>query len=189
MLLEDLDKQGLTFITNVLGETSEKGVWAYRGDLVLIQGSFREGSTTDRKPPELLLHQTAVLAGSDKFIFLNGLFGELQHIGIFLEKYKQFLSPDTVTLFYVENIETAMQIELEGVTFRLLPYKEGMVWNETMETVYIEKADLKGQSAEDKVVTVYEAAKSYKAKGETLSFEDALAKTIVVKKSAAVGPV
>ncbi|AEF99864.1 hypothetical protein [Methylomonas methanica] len=189
MLIENLDKEGLTFITNVLGETSEKGVWAYRGDLVLIQGSFREGSATDRKPPELLLRQTAILADSEKFIFLNGLFDELQHISIFIEKYKAFLTPDTLTLFYVENIEIPMQIELEGVTFRLLPYKEGMVWNETMETLYIEKADLKGQSAEDKVVTVYEAAKSYKAKGETLSFEDALGKTIVVKKAAAVGPI
>lgn len=189
MLLENLDKEGLTFITNVLGATSESGVWAYRGDLVLIQGSFREGSTTDRKPPELLLHQTAILADSDKFIFLNGMFSELQHLSTFIEKYKQFLTPDTLTLFYVENIETPMQIELEGVTFRLLPYKEGMVWNETMETLYIEKADLKGQSAEDKVVTVYEAAKSFKSKGETLSYEDALTKTIVVKKSDAVGPI
>lgn len=189
MLLENLDKEGLTFITNVLGATSESGIWAYRGDLVLIQGSFREGSTTDRKPPELLLHQTAILADSDKFIFLNGMFSELQHLAVFLEKYKQFLTPDTLTLLYVENIETTMQIELEGVTFRLLPYKEGMVWNETMETLYIEKADLKGQSAEDKVVTVYEAAKSYKAKGEMLSFEEALGKTIVVKKAAAVGPI
>ncbi len=189
MLLENLDKEGLTFITNVLGETSEKGVWAYRGDLVLIQGSFREGSTTDRKPPELLLHQTAVLASSDKFIFLNGLFDELQHISIFIEKYKAFLTPETLTLFYVENIETAMQIELEGITFRLLPYKEGMVWNETMETLYIEKADLKGQSAEDKVVTVYEAAKSFKIKADPINFDEALTKTIAVKKDAAVGPV
>ncbi|MBS4052797.1 MAG: hypothetical protein KGZ69_16580 [Methylomonas sp.] len=189
MLLENLDKQGLTFITNVLGATSETGVWAYRGDLVLIQGSLRDGSATDRKPPELLLHQTAILASSDKFIFVNGLFDELQHIPVFIEKYKEFLTPDTLTLFYVENIDSAMLIELEGITFRLLPYKEGMVWNETMELVYIEKADLKGQSAEDKVVTVYEAAKSYKAKGETLRFDDALSKTIVVKKSAAVGPV
>ena len=57
MLLENIDKQGLTFITSVLGPTSTPGVSAYRGDLVLIQGAFREGSSIDRKPPELLLHQ------------------------------------------------------------------------------------------------------------------------------------
>lgn len=189
MLLEDFDKQGLTFITNVLGTTSEKGVSAYRGELVLIQGTFREGSTTDRKPPELLLRQTAILADSEKLIFVNGLFDELQHIPVFIEKYKAVLSPDTLTLFYVENIDTAMQFELEGITFRLLPYKEGMVWNETLETLYLEKADLKGQSAEDKVVTVYEAAKSFKIKAAPISFDEALTKTIVVKKEAAVGPI
>lgn len=189
MLLEDFDKQGLTFITNVLGATSVKGVSAYRGEFVLIQGSFREGSTTDRKPPELLLRQSAILADSEKFIFVNGLFDELQHIPVFLEKYKPVLTPDTLTLFYVENISTPMQIELEGITLKLLPYKEGMVWNETLEILYLEKSDLKGQSAEDKVVTAYEAAKSFKIKADPISFDEALTKTIVVKKDAAVGPV
>ncbi|QPK64704.1 hypothetical protein IVG45_07065 [Methylomonas sp. LL1] len=189
MLLESFDKQGLTFITNVLGATSEKGISAYRGDLVLVEGSFREGSTTDRKPPELLLHQTAILADSEKLIFVNGLFDELQHVPVFIEKYKSFLNPDTLTLFYVENIATPMQMVLEGITFKFVPYKEGMVWNETLELLYIEKADLKGQSAEDKVVTVYEAAKSFKIKTDPISFDEGLSKTIVVKKDAAVGPV
>lgn len=189
MLLEDFDKQGLTFITNVLGKTSEPGIMAYRGDFVLIEGSFREGSATDRKPPELLLYQTAILANADKFIFINALFSQLQHVSVFLEKYRHVLTPETLTLFYVENIETPMLVELEGICFRFLPYKEGMVWNETLELLYIEKADLKGQSAEDKVLTVYEAAKSFKLKADLIPYEEALTKTIVVKKDAAVGPV
>lgn len=189
MLLEDIDKQGLTFITNVLGATSEKGISAYRGDLVLIEGSLREGSATDRKPPELLLKQTAILANEDSFIFINGLFDELAHVQIFVEKYRYALTPETLTLFYVENIAEPMQVVLEGVTFKFLPYKEGMVWNETLELLYIEKADLKGQSAEDKVVTVYEAAKSFSTKTETIELAEALTKTIVVKKEMAVGPI
>jgi len=189
MLLEDIDKKGLTFITNVLGATSEKGITAYRGDLVLIEGSFREGSTTDRKPPELLLKQTAILANEDKFIFVNGLFEELAHVQLFVEKYRDALSPDTLTLFYVENIAKPMQVVLEGVLFKFLPYKEGMVWNETLELLYIEKADLKGQSAEDKVLTVYDAAKGFSTKTETIELAEALTKTIVVKKEMAVGPI
>jgi len=189
MLLENLDKQGLTFITNVLGKTSEAGISAYRGDLVLIQGAFREGSTTDRKPPELLLKQTAILADNDKFIFVSGLFDELAHVQTFLEKYKPVLSPETVALFFVENIASNMQVVLDGITFKFVPYKDGLVWNETMELLYIEKADLKGQSSEDKVVTVYEAAKGFSTKTDTIPFEEALTKTIVVKKDVAVGPV
>lgn len=189
MLLETIDKQGLTFITSVLGATSDKNVWAYRGDLVLIPGALREGSETDRKPPELLLYQTAILADGDKFIFINGLFHELQHVPVFLEKYSHALTPETVTLFFVENIAAKMQVVLNGVTFKFLPYKEGMVWNETLDLLYIEKADLKGQSAEDKVVTVYEAAKTFSTKTETIAFEEALSKTFKVEKDLASGPV
>lgn len=189
MLLENFDQQGLTFITSVLGKTSKAGVTAYRGDWVLIQGAMREGSTTDRKPPELLLHQAAILADDSKFIFVNGLFTELQHVAIFVEKYQQVLSAETSTLFFVENITTPMQIELQGITFKFVPYKEGMVWNETLDLLYIEKADLKGQSAEDKVLTVYDAAKGYKIKTAPISYEEGLAQTIVVKKDLAVGPV
>jgi hypothetical protein len=55
--------------------------------------------------------------------------------------------------------------------------------------LYIEKADLKGQSAEDKVVTVFVAAKGFVSKIPTVAFDDDLNHTIVVKKEAAVGPV
>jgi len=189
MLLEDIDKQGLTFIMSVLGKTSEAGISAYRGDLVLIQGAFREGSTTDRKPPELLLKQTAILATDDKFVFVSGLFEKLEHVPTFLEKYKPVMTEDTLTLFFVENIAENMQVVLDGITFKFVPYKEGMIWNETLDLLYIEKADLKGQSAEDKVVTVYDSAKTFSTKTETIPFEEALTKTIVVKKAAAVGPV
>lgn len=189
MLLEDLDKQGLTFIMSVLGKTSETGLSAYRGDLVLIQGAFREGSTTDRKPPELLLKQAAIVATDDKFIFVSGLFEQLAQVQTFVEKYEPVMSPDTLTLFFVENIAEKMQVVLDDITFKFVPYKEGMIWNETLDLLYIEKVDLKGQSAEDKVVTVYEAAKTFNTKTETIPFEEALTKTIVVKKEAAVGPV
>lgn len=191
MLLEKYDSQALLWITTLVGKTSTAGVSAFRGDLVLIEGALREGSTNirDRKTPELTINQAAVLADSDKILFVNGLLFKLEHLPIFVEKYKEALTPDTVALIYVENIAAPMQIVLEGVTFNLVPYKEGMIWNETLELLYIEKADLKGQSGEDKVVTMYEAAKGYKSKVEPIGLETALAQTIEVKKDAAVGPV
>lgn len=191
MLLEKYDSQALLWITTLVGKTSTAGISAFRGDLVLIEGALREGSTNirDRKTPELTINQAAVLADSDKILFVNGLLFKLEYLPIFVEKYKEALTPETVGLFYVENIATPMQIILEGVTFNLVPYKEGMIWNETLELLYIEKADLKGQSGEDKVLTMYEAAKSYKSKVAPISLEEALTQTIEVKKDAAVGPV
>lgn len=191
MLLEKYDSQGLLWITTLVGKTTTPGLSAFRGDLVLIEGAMREGSTNirDRKTPEMVINQSAVLADSDKILFINGLFFKLEHLPIFVEKYKDALSPETVAVLYVENIATPIQLVYEGITFKLLPYKEGMVWNETLEALYIEKADLKGQSGEDKVITMYEAAKGFKIKAEPTTLEEALTKTIEVKKDLAVGPV
>ena len=164
---------------------------AFRGDLVLIEGAIREGSTNirDRKTPELVINQAAILADSDKILFINGLFFQLEHLPVFVEKYKEALTPDTVAVLYVENIAAPIQLTYEGITFKLLPHKEGMIWNETLEALYIEKADLKGQSGEDKVITMYDAAKSFKIKSDPISFEEALTKTIEVKKDLSGGPV
>jgi hypothetical protein len=191
MLLEKFDSQALLWITTLVGKTTTPGLSAFRGDLVLIEGAIREGSTNirDRKTPELVINQTAILADSDKILFINGLFFRLEHLPIFVEKYKDALSADTVAVLFVENIATPMQLVYEDITFKLLPYKEGMVWNESLDALYIEKADLKGQSAEDKVITMYEAAKSYKIKSDPISYDEALTKTIEVKKSASGGPV
>ena len=186
MLLANYDKEGLLFITSVLGKTSDKKYTAFRGDLILIQGELNEGV---HMPPKLLLNQAAVLATDEKFVFVNGMFHELAQVPEFISKYKEALTPETVLLMYVENIKDNMVIELDGFTFKFIPYRDGMVWNETLEFLYIEKADLKGQSAEDKVVTMFEAAKDFKFKGETIAFEEALTKTIFVKKELHSGPV
>lgn len=186
MLLENYDKEGLLFITSVLGKTSDKKSTAFRGDLILIQGDLHDGV---HMPPKLLLNQAAVLASDEKFIFVNGMFHELAQVPEFISKYKEALTPETLLVMYVENIAENMQIELDGFTFKFVPYRDGMVWNETLELLYIEKADLKGQSAEDKVVTMYEAAKDFKIKTAPIAFEEALTKTIFVKKELHSGPV
>lgn len=191
MLLEKYNSQGLLWITTLVGKTSTAGLSAFRGDLILIEGALNEGSTNihDRKTPELVINQAAVLADSNKILFINGLFYKLEHLPIFVEKYKDALDADTVALLYVENIAVPMQIVYEGITFKLLPYKEGMVWNETLEALYIEKSDLKGQSGEDKVIILYEAAKGFKSKTDPITLEEGLTKTIEVKKSLNGGPV
>jgi hypothetical protein len=194
MLLEKYQSLGLLWITTLVGKTTTPGLSAFRGDLIIVEGALHEGTTTaanvhDRKTPELVINQAAVLADSDKILFINGLFYKLEHLPIFVEKYKEDLSPDTVALLYVENIVTPMEIVYAGITFKLLPYKEGMVWNETLEALYIEKADLKGQSAEDKVITMYKEAKNFKSKNPPISFEDGVSQTIEVKKDLGFGPV
>ncbi|MGR9115571.1 MAG: hypothetical protein ACU85E_07375 [Gammaproteobacteria bacterium] len=189
MLLESYNKKGLLSITSVLGATSESGKFAFRGDLVLKEGELLEGSQRDRKTPEFVIHQSLALASEDKLLFVSGLFYELDKLAMFVDKYKEALTPDTLLLFYVENIDEKMKVSFEGFTFLLVPYPGGMVWNELLEELYIEKSDLKGQSAEDKVITVFEAAKDFDTKSAALSLEDASLKTVEVVKDLAAGPV
>lgn len=189
MLLETYQEKGLLTVTLVNGETSTKGVYAYRGDLVLKEGTLREGSTTDRKPPEALLIHSALIIEDDKIKFLNGLLPTLDLLPVLVEKYKDDIAADCSALIYVENIGKGLQVELAGVTYKLLPFKEGLVWNELLEELYIEKHELKNQSAEDKVAIAYAAAKTYNPKSPVVSYQEAESNTIVVVKEAAVGAI
>lgn len=189
MLLEAYQAKGLLTVTLVNGQTSDAGVYAYRGDLVLKEGTLREGSTNDRKPPEALLIHSAMIVENDKIKFINGLLPTLNLLPVLVEKYKDDLASDCIAILYVENIGKGLQVELEGVTYKLLPFKEGLVWNELLEELYIEKHELKNQSAEDKVAIAYSAAKTYSTKSPLVSFAEAEANTITVVKEAAVGAI
>jgi hypothetical protein len=189
MLLDTYQSKGLLTVTLVHGQTSTPGVYAYRGDLVLKEGSLREGSTTDRKPPEALFIHSALIIENDKIKFINGLLPTLDLLPVFIEKYKADIAPDAIALVYVENVSKSLQVELEGVTYVLLPYKEGLVWNEILEELYIEKSELKNQSAEDKVAIAYAAAKTYKSKAPVVSYATAEENTFVVVKDASVGAI
>ncbi|MCX7096693.1 MAG: hypothetical protein NTV43_02175 [Methylococcales bacterium] len=189
MLLETYQDKGLLTVTLVNGQTSDQGIYAYRGDLVLKEGALREGSTTDRKPPESLLIHSALIIENDKIKFLNGLLPTLDLLPVLVDKYKADIAADCIALLYIENISKRLQIELEGVTYKLLPFKQGLVWNELLEELYIEKSELKGKSPEDKVAIAYEAAKSYDAKATPATFAEAETYTFVVVKEAAVGAI
>lgn len=189
MLLESYQAKGLLTVTLVNGQTSTAGVYAYRGDLVLKEGTLRDGSTTDRRPPEALFIHSALIIENDKIKFINGLLPTLDLLPVFVEKYHADISDDCVALIYVENISKALQVVLEGITYMLLPFKEGLVWNELLETLYIEKSELKGQSAEDKVDIAYAAAKSYQAKSPVVSLSEAETFTFVVVKEDSVGAI
>ncbi|MDO9106668.1 MAG: hypothetical protein Q7U57_17115 [Methylovulum sp.] len=189
MLLETYQAKGLLTVTLVNGQTSTAGVYAYRGDLVLKEGALREGSTTDRKPPEALFIHAALIIENDQIKFINGLLPTLDLLPVFVEKYKHDIAPDCATLIYVENIGKGMQVELDGVMYKLLPFKEGLVWNVLLEELYIEKYELKNQTAEDKVAIAYAAAKTYNPKTPVVSYAEAESNTITVVKEAAVGAI
>ncbi len=99
------------------------------------------------------------------------------------------LAPGIRVLFYVENLGKALQVDLDGVNIILLPHPDGgAVWNTLMDDLRLDKDDFKGQSAEDKVITVYEALVDYQPKLDSPSYEEALGFTVAPRR-AARGPV
>jgi len=74
------------------------------------------------------------------------------------------------------------------MTLQLQAHEEGAVWNTLADDLRLDKEDFKGQSAEDKVLTVYAALRDYRSKLETLSYEAALGCTVAHRREAR-GPI
>ncbi len=184
MLLNRYDENALLTNANIKENTTKPNLYAYRGDLVLEEGEVAD-SLGRRKPPITVMKQVALLATDDKILFISGFLEKLEHLPMFYEKYAADLSQDLVAVFYVENIAKPCRILYNGVRHVILPMieGEGTVWNDFNEELALEKTDFKGQSAGDKVITVYEAAKTdYKPKYSEISWEEALGNTVEVKK-------
>lgn len=180
MLLDRYEQQGLLFNTNF--KEAAGATVAYRGELVLKLGEVADAQGR-RKPPTAVLKQAALLAEGESLKLVSGSLDELQELELFLDLYKGDLKPDTLAIFFVVNIPKPVLIVLDGVTIAAIPLVEGMAWNELIDLVGLEKGDFKGQSSGEKVVTLVKALQAeFKPKYPSLSYTEALATTVVVKR-------
>lgn len=171
MLLNNYNDAKLMSNSNFLSETSSQGVFAYRGDLVLV-----EGGTDDKghsKPPLAIIRGVALLADT-KLKMLVGSLDQLSLINTFLEKYKTDFDPEMKVVLYVVNIEKPVQVVIEGINFVLIPLVQGVPWNEVIEELSLEKSDFKGQSPADKMLTLYDNLQDYAPKYPTVTLDEAL---------------
>ncbi len=178
MPLQRYKEAGLLFNTNFLDSTSEAGISGYRGELVLVEGGIADAKG-HAKPPVDVMRGVALL-GDDKLKLVVGAIDQLESLNTFIEKYKDDFSSDMKALIYVVNIKEAVQVELEGINFVLIPLVQGVPWNEVLDELGLEKSDFKGQSAADKVMTLYQEMQAYSPKYPSSSIEEALANTIDV---------
>lgn len=175
MLLEDYKTSGLLYYSNFLEETSESGLWGYRGDLVLVEGEIGDDKGHAKPPREVM--RGAVLLAKEKLLMVLGGIDKVSSLATFAAKYKDGFTADTLSLIFVVDLKSPCKVEVEGISFVLIPLVQGVPWNETMEELRLEKSDFKGQSPADKLVTMYDEMKSYSPKYPTVSYEEALADT------------
>jgi hypothetical protein len=174
MPLEKYKAADLFYNSNFLEETSEAGTKGYRGDLVIVQGELDDKG---HHMPPISVMRGAVLLGSDKLKMMIGNLDQAEQLPDLVEKYKEDFAPDMKSMLFVVNIKDPAQVELEGITFTLIPLVQGVAWNEAIDELALEKSDFKGQSSADKIMTVYKEMLSYKPKYPKVELDEVLANT------------
>jgi len=182
MSLEKFKESGLLFNSNFLEKTSEKNLFGYRGELVLIEGEIGDSNGHAKPPVEVM--RGSVLLADNKLKLIIGAIDQLETITVFTEKYKSYFSNDMIAVLFVVNIKEPIQVELDGNNFILIPLVQGMPWNEIIDELALEKSDFKGQTPADKIVTLYQELKNYSPEYPAVSLDEALSSTTdIVRES------
>ncbi len=177
-----LDRYAPYFFNSNFREAASEAGWdAYRGELVLIEGEVADDQGR-RKPPHALFKQATVLAKGDELKLISGSLEELQHWPHFMEKFGADLNAGTVAVMFTVNIPKPFLATINGATVAFVPLTEGLCWNELIDLAALEKGDFKGQSAGDKVVTVFNAFQGFKYKYPLSTVEEALKTTNNAKR-------
>ncbi len=187
MLLERYESQSLLCNQSVKGATTTSSLYAFRGDMVIEEGEIADAQGR-RKPPKSVVKQAVILLSGDRILGIAGEIQDLALLSAFADRYTADIDPTLPVLFYVSNLGKPLQLEWSGLRYILIPHEDGAVWNTLMEDLRLDKDDFKGQSAEDKVITMFDAIKGFKPKYEQVSLDDAAKFTVEVKKEAR-GPV
>ncbi len=174
MLLETYEKEERFWLKTLFGATGKPGLQAFRGELVVLAGELK-AAAGKRTPPKALIKQAVLLANADQMLMVAGNFESVDELPEFLARFKGDLAPGAVPIFYIDNLAESCQVEIEGNRYVLIQFREGLVWNELVESFYVEKQDMKGMSGEDKVVVLYEASKDYKPGYPIKTLEEVLA--------------
>ncbi len=174
MLFDRYEQDQLLFNINFKESCSEAGKSAYRGELILIQGEVGDAQGR-RKPPHLVLRHAIALAEGDKLALLAGSLDDVLNIKEVLAQYQADLKSGAVLMLFVVNIPKHLTVTIDGITCYLISMQDGMAWNEMCDLLGLEKADFKGQSAADKVLTALGAFADFKPKFATVDLEGAFA--------------
>ena len=182
MLLKKYEQDALLINTKFNDATSAGDAFAYRGELVLVEGEVADDQGR-RKPPLAIARHAVLLEKAGKLSMAVGCLDSLNLLKTFIDKYSADFADDMSAFFYIVNITVPMQVTIGGINFMLAPLTDGIAWNELTEELGLEKSDFKGQTPPEKVVTVYDELKSHKPKFETVAdFDAAMVNTADIKR-------
>lgn len=181
MILDQFKAEHLLFNANFLEATSQAGLSGYRGDLVIVDGGLDDKGHPN--PPQQVLRGAVVLA-DEKIHLLIGSLDSADQLPTLLEKFQPVLAADAKIMLFVVNASERAQFDLGGNLITIIPLVQGVCWNEAIDELALEKSDFKGQSPADKIHTLYQEMKSYKAKGAVKSLDELLLAVTAEKREA-----
>ena len=170
-----LDAQGHLINALHKGATKKAGRTGFRGDFALI---FTPSKADEKRPPELTSDQVMASADGDKIDFYAGYLHSFESLSTLSEVVGPHLAPGGKFFAFCNNIDllSKFTVELNGITYFVLPIDEATVYNELLELLYLDKTDLKKLDTSGKLDAVANAAAKFTPSKQfkAISYEDGL---------------
>ncbi len=166
-----LEQQGRLLNAVLKGPTERPGRFGFRGELAL---KFAQQFADEKRPPELSTEQVIAVAnaGEPTIAFFASYLLSFEHLSALREVLNGLLSPSGKYFVFCNNIDllTKYEVEIDGITFNVLPIDEATVYNELLELLYLDKTSLKKASTAGKTDAIVDAALKFDGKFAPISF-------------------
>jgi len=166
-----LEQQGRLLNAVLKGPTERPGRFGFRGELAL---KFAPQFADEKRPPELTTDQVIAVAnaGEPTIAFFASYLLSFEYLNALTEVLKGLLSPSGKYFVFCNNIDllSKYEVEIDGITFYVLPIDEATVYNELLELLYLDKTSLKKASTAGKTDAIADAALKFDGKFAPISF-------------------
>lgn len=170
-----LESEGRLLNPVLKAPTKKPGRFGFRGELAL---RFAAKLADEARPPELTCDQVIAVAqvGDPKLPFFAGYLLSFEHLKDVAETLGDTLSAGGKYFLFCNNIDLSKkyQVPLKGAMFYVLPIDEATVYNELLELLYLEKAELKKLDTAGKTDRVADAALKFDITFDTITYDEGL---------------
>ncbi|QTN23228.1 hypothetical protein HZ992_24490 [Rhizobacter sp. AJA081-3] len=170
-----LESEGRLLNPVLKAPTKKPGRYGFRGELAL---RFAAKLADEARPPELTCDQVIAVAqvGDPKLPFFAGYLLSFEHLKDVAETLGDTLSAGGKYFLFCNNIDLSKkyQVPLKGAMFYVLPIDEATVYNELLELLYLEKAELKKLDTAGKTDRVADAALKFDITFDTITYDEGL---------------
>ena len=170
-----LESEGRLLNPVLKAPTKKPGRFGFRGELAL---RFAAKLADEARPPELTCDQVIAVAqvGDPELRLFAGYVLSFEHLKDVAETLGDTLSAGGKYFLFCNNIDLSKkyQVPLKGAMFYVLPIDEATVYNELLELLYLEKAELKKLDTAGKTDRVADAALKFDITFDTITYDEGL---------------